>query len=196
MSDMTIQNAIHCMKAMICEAVCEECDYYGKTGTDHCEADAVRMAIEALSCSEKPNRSDTIYRQDAIDAIDKAIRIEDSWIKTGLRMAKVRIADLPSAHPDLLEDGTLLTTVPQGMLEKVKRVMVDEVGTKFCKTMYQDEPERKKGRWIDQDDGAFYPVECSECRKIPLFDVDGDYALSNFCPNCGAEMEGEEHETD
>lgn len=48
MSDMTIQNAIHCMKAMICEEVCEECDYYGKTGTDHCEADAIRMAIKAL----------------------------------------------------------------------------------------------------------------------------------------------------
>ena len=48
MSDMTIQNAIHCMKAMLCEEVCEECDYYGKTGTDHCEADAVRMAIKAL----------------------------------------------------------------------------------------------------------------------------------------------------
>ena len=49
-------------------------------------------------------------------------------------------------------------------------------------------PERNKGKWIDQDDGAFYPVECSECRKIPLFDVDGDYVLSNFCPNCGAMM--------
>ena len=49
---MTIQNAIHCMKAMICEAVCEECDYYGKTGTDHCEADAVRMAIKALEQPE------------------------------------------------------------------------------------------------------------------------------------------------
>ena len=60
MNDMTIQNAIHCMKAMICEEVCEECDYYGKTGTDHCEADAVRMAIKALEeqshwipCSER-----------------------------------------------------------------------------------------------------------------------------------------------
>ncbi len=54
MSDMTIQNAIHCMKAIICEEVCEECDYYGKTGTDHCEADAVRMAIKALE--EYPER--------------------------------------------------------------------------------------------------------------------------------------------
>lgn len=54
------------------------------------------------------------------------------------------------------------------------------------------EPERKKGEWIDQDDGAFYPIECSECRKIPLFDAYGDYVLSNFCPNCGADMRGEQ----
>lgn len=53
MSDMTTQNAIYCMKAMLCEEVCEECDYYGKTGTDHCEADAVRMAIKALE--EQPH---------------------------------------------------------------------------------------------------------------------------------------------
>lgn len=60
MSDMTTQNAIYCMKAMLCEEVCEDCDYYGKTGTDHCEADAIRMAIKALEeqphwipCSER-----------------------------------------------------------------------------------------------------------------------------------------------
>lgn len=45
---MTEQIAIHCLKAIICEEVCEECELYGQTGTDHCEADAVRIAIEAL----------------------------------------------------------------------------------------------------------------------------------------------------
>ena len=53
-----------------------------------------------------------------------------------------------SAQPDLLEDGTLMITVPNGMLGDVKRVLVDEVGTKNCKVMYQDETERKKGEWI------------------------------------------------
>lgn len=62
----------------------------------------------------------------------------------------------------------------------------------FTEQLPSAQPERKKGRWIDQDDGAYYPVECSECRKIPLFDVDGDYRLSNFCPNCGADMRGEQ----
>ena len=45
---MTEQIAIHCLKAIICEEVCEECELYGQTGTDHCETDAVRIAIEAL----------------------------------------------------------------------------------------------------------------------------------------------------
>lgn len=42
------KNALHCLKVMIDEEVCEECDLYGTTGTDHCEADCVRVVIEAL----------------------------------------------------------------------------------------------------------------------------------------------------
>lgn len=43
-----IENALHCLKAMINEEVCEECNLYGTTGTDHCETDCVRVAIEAM----------------------------------------------------------------------------------------------------------------------------------------------------
>lgn len=42
------ENALHCLKVMIDEEVCEECELYGTIGTDHCEADCVRVAIEAL----------------------------------------------------------------------------------------------------------------------------------------------------
>ena len=42
------ENALHCLKVMIDEEVCEECNLYGTTGTDHCEADCVRVAIKAL----------------------------------------------------------------------------------------------------------------------------------------------------
>lgn len=42
--------------------------------------------------------------------------------------------------------------------------------------------ERKKGKWIDCN----WSVRCSECDyAIPM-------AVWNFCPNCGAEMRGEE----
>ena len=48
--------------------------------------------------------------------------------------------------------------------------------------------ESKTGHWINQDEGAFYPIECSECHKEPLLDSYGDYVFSNYCPVCGAKM--------
>lgn len=47
-NEMTTEIALHCMKSAICEEVCEECPMYGEVGTDHCEDDAHRLAIQAL----------------------------------------------------------------------------------------------------------------------------------------------------
>ena len=47
------------------------------------------------------------------------------------------------------------------------------------------QPERPKGRWIRKT-GIFDGYsECSECAEIALTGL-------NFCPNCGADMRGEE----
>ena len=50
------------------------------------------------------------------------------------------------------------------------------------------EPERKTGEWITQMFGSW--AECSECHE--LYDI--PISLSNFCPNCGADMRGEDHD--
>ena len=55
-------------------------------------------------------------------------------------------------------------------------------------------PKPKIGRWIEKDgfDGDTY-YDCSECGESFCL-IDGtptDY-LYNYCPNCGAKMEGEE----
>lgn len=52
--------------------------------------------------------------------------------------------------------------------------------------------ERKKGRWIH--DGYDFPhgndwIHCSECGKRGI-NVPAD--LTNYCPDCGAKMEGAE----
>lgn len=52
--------------------------------------------------------------------------------------------------------------------------------------------ERPSGRWINQSQGAKYPCECSECHTEPFCNDDG-YVLSNFCPNCGADMSQYDH---
>lgn len=58
------------------------------------------------------------------------------------------------------------------------------------------QPERKKGRWIgyntdkegwNRTDGSPVFMSCSECGGTVL---NNGSAHWNFCPNCGAEMEG------
>lgn len=48
------------------------------------------------------------------------------------------------------------------------------------------EPQRKKGRWkrVSADEytqSAIYVYRCDKCEKC-------NFGMSNFCPNCGAEM--------
>jgi len=58
------------------------------------------------------------------------------------------------------------------------------------------EPKRKTGRWIPQDHNkrngyatttVYYYPKCSVCGK------NGDYTM-RYCPNCGADMRGEQDE--
>ena len=62
---------------------------------------AFRMAIEALSCSEFPNSSDTIYRQAAIDALaDMHCKSdEDGYVWIIRSDAWARIDALPAVTP-------------------------------------------------------------------------------------------------
>ena len=52
------------------------------------------------------------------------------------------------------------------------------------------QPERKKGRWvrIEDENGDFLCWECSECGDRYVM----PYHRASYCPNCGAEMRGEE----
>ena len=62
---------------------------------------------------------------------------------------------------------------------------------KLC-TLPSAEPERKKGKWIDNRDVSWM---CSECGKW-LDVLQGDIDM-NYCPNCGADMTGgKKNETD
>lgn len=54
----------------------------------------------------------------------------------------------------------------------------------FVKGLPQVEPEPRKGKWLINSDG-YYPY-CSECNAEPK---SGE--MTNFCPKCGAKMEGE-----
>jgi len=68
------------------------------------------------------------------------------------------------------------------------------------------EPERKKGCWISVDSYTAFggdemlwmshgnPIAlhyCSECKNDAYAGEDGEDLLTDFCPNCGADMRGE-----
>ena len=52
--------------------------------------------------------------------------------------------------------------------------------------------EPKKGKWIATGrkfEGGYFWIRCSECGYR---DIDAPSSRTNFCPNCGADMRGEE----
>lgn len=51
------------------------------------------------------------------------------------------------------------------------------------------QPERKRGKWIQNNNGTY---SCSLCHSwIP----EEQYYYAQFCLYCGADMRGEQHET-
>ena len=50
---MTIDDIKHCLKVMVDCEVCEECNLYGTTGTDHCEHDCVYGALDIINKYQK-----------------------------------------------------------------------------------------------------------------------------------------------
>lgn len=51
------------------------------------------------------------------------------------------------------------------------------------------QPQRNKGKWVTISDGHVDVVKCDQCGKM----TDD---ISNYCPNCGAEMENGNGKTD
>lgn len=67
------------------------------------------------------------------------------------------------------------------------------------KKLPPEKPERKIGRWFVLDECANEGICCSECHK-KVFKIDYSNIMKwknfKFCPNCGADMRGEQNETD
>ena len=119
---------------------------------------------------------DTVYRDDVIEKIYQALR-----------------TPLPDYHKDPFHDSM-----------SVAIAMANELPSA--------QPERKTGQWLaveydnnaqphimlakpmheEADDISDNPsVHCSVCGKNALFNGWSEkYVLSNFCPNCGADMRG------
>ena len=76
------------------------------------------------------------------------------------------------------------TEKDKGMMY-IERSIIDDIPT-------ADVAEVRHGKWkyVDGDLG-YSDLECSECEATTLFFDDERF---NYCPNCGAKMDGERRE--
>ena len=75
-------------------------------------------------------------------------------------------------------------------LKKLRSFYNGSYGRSINKAIDALEQEPKTGHWIK--DNPFVKPYCSECKTSCIGLHGFDYTLTNFCPNCGADMrEGE-----
>lgn len=75
-----------------------------------------------------------------------------------------------------------------GMVEDNQQSDYDEafkLAIRSLKSWDEDITTVIHGEWVMNDDQVY---ECKDCGYVPSFDA---YTYFNYCPNCGARMEGE-----
>ena len=89
------------------------------------------------------------------------------------------------------------------IFEDCKRVEIEDDGNRAFKTIniirkhgisvkIDISYARLKGKWISCDDNDLIDFKkCSNCGECAEWLDGGSQFLSNFCPNCGADMRGE-----
>ena len=72
--------------------------------------------------------------------------------------------------------------------------------------MLEEQPDQKRGHWITDTKTYTERIYCSECNKLAPLEIKshdyygyssyGEWTKTNYCPNCGAKMDGEEEQND
>ncbi len=125
-------------------------------GGEH--AEAIKVAIEALSAEAVPKGDDLISREAAKDIAFRSPFFSDALIE--------ELDALPSADR---QRGEWIETA-QDYYETVN----------------------KKGGGVNEDTEYFTDdIACSEC-LTKFSNIDNETERFNFCPNCGADMRGED----
>ena len=148
--------------------------------------------------------NDVISRQAVFDIVDDLrgeMTVEGYW------SVVERVKALPSAQPETHDKRTKTHSCDcisrQAAMEEISKQQTykmfegedtlyldaNDVGSVLA-SLPSAQPERKTGRWIPQKDkwGDYVTTVdgyvCSECNNF-------DCMEENYCPNCGARMEGE-----
>ena len=99
------------------------------------------------------------------------------------RMSRAIDADalMESSMYEFWQDGSAITPIGEYILSKFRNLI---------RSMPTIEPERKKGKWIlDNSRLRGNRYTCDQCG----YETDTSWnPPGHFCPNCGADMRGEE----
>lgn len=105
-------------------------------------------------------------------------------LKADEELARDRVVDTPNSFPN----GQINPSAIRYMAQLNER-------TRFKEIVYDaptiEVPERRTGKWIDK--GGY--LECSRCGGLAPSEEFADGTLwkeSSFCPDCGADMRGEQ----
>ena len=108
---MSIEDIKHCLNVMVDCEVCEECNLYGTTGTDHCEYDCVRGALKIIDKYDELKASITMMRLD-YEAKLKA-DLEAILVELQLEIEELDTPNNGSAYIDCVE-------IIQQIIDKLK----------------------------------------------------------------------------
>ena len=146
---------------------------------------------EVSNCSEFPNNSDCIDRQDAIKYFTKlwncigTISDREEWEDVCI----TTVNEIKSAEPP--SKCVAKVMINKEDIEELVTEKVEEL-----KEILESQSERKRGKWVD--DGTELGCCCSECGVTlddyfygELYEVRLS-KMPNFCPNCGSYNGGEE----
>ena len=134
-----------------------------------------------------------IYRQDAIDALYHVDEYNSRSIEA--------IKQLPSAESEINKQE-LIRTMNAGIIATNTEDVYScgmRNGIRWCRALLEDDPPkfedasqyaepRKNGKWVKDRDGIYHCSCCSTDYLMYEFAVKD----THYCPNCGADMRGEE----
>jgi len=128
---------------------------------------------------------DTIYREDAIKAINLRARIPHDVVSAQYAsMAINAIRSVPPADRPSADKEYLTKLIQEAVYD-------GEACAKLLGLV-----DRSQGKWVKDENGDYRCSECGGCEEQFIYGTENWYGRgeSKFCPSCGARMKGADNE--